>query len=160
MNNSDSAYFTKLLSELQKDYPKLNFKAGTNFSCNNSTKTITYQNPANSESELIYSNKLLHELAHAKLNHQNYLSDLSLIKLESAAWDLTKDLCQEYQIKFSKKEAKEALQSYINWAASRSTCPNCTGTSLQITKLEFACPNCNKSWKVSTSRFTRTYRQS
>lgn len=152
--------FNSLLQNLRQDYPKLKFKSGAHFAWNSSYQTITYHNLENPELAVTYANKLLHELAHAKLNHQNYLSDLSLIKLESAAWDLTKDLCQEYQIKFSKKEAKEALQSYINWAASRSTCPNCAKTGLQISKLEFTCPNCQRNWKVSKSRFTRTYRQS
>ncbi len=151
--------FQKTLSKITQELPALKLKAGTNFSWNGSHQTITYKVPKNPKQDLVYTNKLLHELAHAKLNHSEYQSDIELIKMESAAWQLTEQLCKKYEVKFSKQEQKSALQSYINWASSRSSCPNCTKNGLQISKLEFSCPNCFHNWKVGTSRFKRTYRQ-
>lgn len=153
-----------LLTKLKSDYPRLNFKPSDSFSWNHAKQTIYYQELKDKINEVnleaLYSFKLLHELAHAKLKHQEYHSDLELIKLESSAWNLAKDLCKEYGVKFLKKEKDAALSSYINWASSRSACPSCTKSGLQISKAEFTCPNCSHTWKVGTSRFTRTYRQS
>lgn len=152
--------FSQLLETLQKDYPGLNFKPGDHFAWNSKNSQITYSNPGKDEDQERYSNKLLHELAHAKLDHSDYQSDAQLLKIESSAWKLAKELCQKYGVKFSKEEQEDSLASYINWASSRSQCPKCKKNGLQTTQTEFLCPSCSHKWNVGRSRFTRTYRQS
>lgn len=151
--------FLKLLEQLQKENPEITFQKSNQFSWNLEHKKIRYINPSTHQEESASSSKLLHELAHAKLDHHNYRSDLELLKIESSAWSLTKKLCQEYGVKLDPDEQSEALQSYINWASSRSQCPSCKQNGLQTKQTEFLCPNCKDRWKVSTSRFTRTYRK-
>lgn len=151
--------FNELLTILQKNYPKLVFKPGEHFAWNSEKSQITYKNPDSNKQENKCSNKLLHELAHAKLNHSDYKSDAELLKIESAAWELAKDLCQKYAVHFENEEQDESLASYTAWASSRSQCPKCKKNGLQTTSATFACPNCTHKWNVGKSRFTRTYRQ-
>lgn len=151
--------FEELIKGLKKDYPNLNFELGQTFSWNLKSRRITYLLPTGEQQVNTYSNKLLHELAHALLEHEAYKSDAELLKIESSAWRLAKGLTDKYEIKFSLKEQKESLSSYIQWASSRSQCPECKKNGLQMSQTEFLCPNCSHKWKVGKSRFTRTYRR-
>lgn len=151
--------FNQLLQEVRKDHPNLNFKPSDHFSWSSDLSQITYQSPGDSTENHKLSNKLLHELAHAKLGHHNYISDAELLKIESTAWILAKELCEEYSVEFSESEQNESLASYISWASSRCQCPKCQKNGLQTLRTEFFCPACNNKWNVGRSRFTRTYRQ-
>jgi ribosomal protein L37AE/L43A len=157
-------HFSDLLEKVKLDYPELVFQESNHFSWDPNSNTIFYKNSKIESKETALSikrsNQLLHELAHAKLNHQAYLSDASLLKIESEAWNLAKDLAEKYSIKFSEKEQEKSLSSYVNWASSRSQCPKCKKNGLQNLQTEFICPSCNHKWKVGKSRFKRTYRQS
>jgi len=150
--------FDELLSAIKENYPKITFEPGDHFAWNSQNSQIIYRLPENEKEDNKSSNKLLHELAHAKLKHSDYRSDAELLRIESSAWSLTKELCQNYNIKFNKKEQDESLASYINWASSRSRCPKCQKNGLQTTPTIFLCPNCDHKWTVGRSRFTRTYR--
>ena len=152
--------FEELLARLQHDYPDLNFELGPTFSWNLKDRRITYLPPNKATESNRCSNKLLHELAHSMLEHTDYKSDANLLKIESSAWNLAEELCKTYGIKFNKKEQSESLSSYVEWASSRSQCPECKKNGLQTSQTEFLCPNCSHKWKVGKSRFTRTYRQS
>lgn len=150
--------FNQLLSALQENNPNLVFKSSDHFAWSSEDLQITYKLPKDSKEENKFSNKLLHELAHAKLEHSDYKSDAELLKIESSAWTLAKDLCKEYGIKFNQKEQDESLASYIGWASSRTQCPKCQKNGLQTASTTFLCPNCSHKWSVGRSRFTRTYR--
>ncbi len=150
--------FEELLQAIQQEYPDLTFKDSGHFYWNSNTKTIYFSAPKGSKDNSRSSNKLLHELAHAKLNHSNYLSDAELLRIESSAWSLAKELCKKYEVRFDKEEQNESLQSYISWASSRSQCPKCKKNGLQTAPTLFHCPNCSHKWNVGKSRFTRTYR--
>ena len=151
--------FDQLLEKVTQDYPKLNFKLSDHFSWSQITKTIQYKKPGSEKEVHPAISQLLHELAHAKLNHTIYKSDAQLLKIEAEAWAKAEELAKEYGVELSKKEQKQALQSYIGWASSRSSCPNCQKNGLQISKVRFTCLNCSHKWTVSPSRFTRTYRK-
>jgi predicted RNA-binding Zn-ribbon protein involved in translation (DUF1610 family) len=151
--------FEELITKLESDYPDINFEPGTTFSWNLKNKKISYLLPDNDKQANTYSNKLLHELAHAILEHSDYKSDTELLKIESSAWRLAQELATKYKVKFDPKEQEESLASYIQWASSRSQCPECKKNGLQMSQTEFLCPNCSHKWKVGKSRFTRTYRQ-
>jgi len=68
------------IERIAKDYPQFSFKPGSQEHWSPRTKTITYDKAASAD-DLRYG--LLHELAHALLNHNNYRSDFELLKLES-----------------------------------------------------------------------------
>lgn len=150
--------FDDLLTNIRQDHPDLKFVSASIFSWNPKTKELSYMTPKKGDDD--FSSKLLHELAHAKLNHSDFKSDVELLKIESSAWELASRLATDYGVKLSTKEQTESLQSYIDWASSRSKCPVCTKNGLQNTQTEFICPNCSNNWKISRSRFKRTYRQS
>lgn len=151
--------FNQLLQELTSDYPDIAFNQADHFAWSSKNSQISYLIPTEADQENKFCNKLLHELAHSKLGHQDYSSDAELLKIESAAWGLTKDLATEYSIQFDKNEQQLSMESYIGWASSRSKCPKCKKNGLQITKTDFLCPTCGHKWNVGRSRFTRTYRQ-
>jgi predicted RNA-binding Zn-ribbon protein involved in translation (DUF1610 family) len=156
--------FLDLLERIKLDYPELTFQESDHFSWNPYSNTIFHQKPISdtrrTSQDTRLSNRLLHELAHAKLNHKEYLSDASLLKIESEAWNVAKGLAKEYSVVFSIKEQDNALTSYTTWANGRSQCPACKKNGLQTLQTKFVCPNCNHNWKVGKSRFKRTYRQS
>lgn len=151
--------FTQLLLKLQKDYPNLNIELGSSFSWNSKHNRITYFPPQKEDHVNKYSNKLLHEVAHSILEHTDYKSDVELLKIESSTWELTKRLAKSYNISFNTQEQHDSLASYIAWSSSRSQCAKCKKNGLQTLQTEFLCPNCSHKWKVSKSRFTRTYRK-
>ena len=158
MNNME-LQFNDLLTKLKVDNPQIKFKENEHFSWNHTKTELTYHLPKTKEEDTAFISKLLHELAHAKLNHSEYRSDAQLLKIESSAWKLAKELANKYGVKLSKQEQAESLQSYIDWASSRSKCPKCNKNGLQNLQTEFICPNCSNSWRVSKSRFKRTYRR-
>ncbi len=151
--------FAELLKKLHSNYPQFSFVEATEFSWNSSLQRICYKSPATAQQESKYSSKVLHELAHGLLNHQDYHSDVELLKIESEAWNKALALSKSLGIKLDLKEQRCSLASYINWASSRSKCPHCHKNGLQIMQTNFICPNCQNKWQVSKSRFTRTYRQ-
>lgn len=150
--------FNQLLQQIKNDYPEIKFKQADHFAWSSRNSEISYLNPTKAEQENMFCNKLLHELAHANLSHQDYSSDAELLKIESAAWSSAKDLAIEYSIQFNKDEQDRSIDSYISWASSRCRCPKCKKNGLQILQTEFICPSCSHKWNVGRSRFTRTYR--
>lgn len=151
--------FKELLSIIQAVNPDIKLIISDHFSWDPKSKVVSYSLPESKEAGHRHSSKLLHELAHAKLMHSDYRSDIELLKIESSAWSLARQLAKQYNTKLSQAEQDESLQSYINWASSRSKCPKCQKNGLQNSQTEFICPNCSNNWKVSKSRFTRTYRR-
>jgi hypothetical protein len=150
--------FNQLLQELRNDFPDIAFKQADHFAWSSKNSQISYLNPTKANQENEFCNKLLHELAHAKLGHQDYSSDAELLKIESGAWGLAKVLAVEYSIQFDEDEQERSMESYISWASSRSQCPRCKKNGLQSSQTEFLCPACSHKWNVGRSRFTRTYR--
>ncbi|MGH7237616.1 MAG: hypothetical protein ACREGF_03720, partial [Candidatus Saccharimonadales bacterium] len=102
---------------------------------------------------------LLHEVGHAILAHNNYKYDFELLLLEVAAWQAARSLAPTYNQKISDDHIQDGLDSYREWLHRRSTCPSCYNRSLQQNSGEYSCFNCHSVWKVSQSRFCRTYRQ-
>ena len=151
--------FSDFLDGIKKEHPEISFIDSDNFCWKGSTKTISYIMPRKKDEELRAAAQILHELGHALLNHTDYSSDVELLKLESSAWEQASRLAHKLQIELPKDEIEQSLQSYINWASSRSLCPKCKKNGLQIMQTEFYCLSCDRLWRVSRSRFTRTYRK-
>jgi hypothetical protein len=137
---------------LSRDYPKFTFEEGKQEQWSPKEKTIFY-NPAKP------CFGLLHELAHALLDHSNYQNDFELIKLESEAWQLAAKIGQKYKIKIDEDYIQTCLDTYRDWLHRRSACPSCGTHVLQSSSGNYQCFNCNTSWHVSSGRFVRSYRK-
>jgi hypothetical protein len=150
--NSSSSITNTFIELLIKDYPGYKFKAGNQEHWSPKTKTIFF-NPDRS------SYGVLHELAHALLEHTAYHTDFELLKMESDAWELAVKLGQNYQIIIDDNHIQNCLDTYRDWLHRRSTCPSCGMHVLQSNSNNYRCHNCQTSWHVSSGRFVRPYRK-
>jgi len=137
------------------DYPQFKFKAGAQEHWSPKTKTITYEDT--DSIELKYG--LLHELAHALLDHSSYKSDFELLKLESQAWHQAAEIGQKYGLKIDDNHIQNCLDTYRDWLHRRSKCPTCGMHVMQQNATTYKCFNCGESWHVSSGRFARSYRR-
>jgi len=148
---------TEILSAIRKSL-------GDNYSIRQSK--IFYWSP---EDRTVYYNRsklnqevghwsLLHEAAHALLDHQTYHSDYDLLMLEVAAWERAQTLASELQLSIDPEHIQDCLDTYRDWLHERSTCPTCSTVSIQVNAQTYRCHNCQTSWLVSASRFCRPYR--
>jgi hypothetical protein len=151
-SSKTSAEFIK---RIKVDYPQFSFKPGSQEHWSPRTKTITYDGSA-SAAELRYG--LLHELAHALLEHDNYRSDFELLKLESQAWEMAVKVGRKYNISLDNEHIQDCLDTYRDWLHRRSKCPTCGMHVLQKDVRTYQCFNCGDSWQVSAGRFARPYR--
>ncbi|MBX4199587.1 ImmA/IrrE family metallo-endopeptidase [Candidatus Saccharibacteria bacterium] len=144
------------IDKLAGDYPAYKFKPGKQDHWSPRLKTITY-NPDEPEQKLIYG--VLHELAHALLDHDSYSSDFELVRLESDAWCLAAKIGKKYKVNISEEHIQNCLDTYRDWLHRRSACPTCGTHVLQKDSSSYHCYNCQTSWHVSSGRFVRPYRR-
>ena len=138
---------SSLLHKLEKKYPDITFTETDMFSWVPATRTITYTN------ELEHSPSLLiHELAHAVLNHGDYQRDVQLLTMETEAWETAQGLAKTYRVKLSEMVQESYLDTYRYWMHRRSTCPECTATGYQTGKTAYTCPACSHEWRVNEAR--------
>lgn len=154
--SSSVALIKELVAQLQQDYPQFMFEEGPQEHWSPRSNTITY-NPSQELEEL--SCGLLHELAHALLNHRTYDSDLELLKLEAQAWELASKIGRKYKLKIDQDHIQNCLDTYRDWLHQRSTCPGCATHVIQASARSYQCFNCKTSWEVSSGRFARPYRR-
>ena len=145
----------KLIESLSEQHPKLKFAKGSAFCWSPAEKTIIYKDRA----DVIGKWSLLHEVAHALLEHQTYQTDLELLMMEVSAWHKARELAPDYGFEIDENHVQDCLDTYRDWLDQRSTCPLCGNTGLQHSAREYKCFNCGTKWQVSASRFCRPYRQ-
>lgn len=146
----------KLLSQLPVLLPNVRFEPGESFFWSPHTATVTYQTRPAEEPRDTWA--LLHEAAHAFLEHHTYQSDMELLLLEVAAWRKAKEMAQSLGILIDEDHIQDCLDTYRDWLHKRSTCPRCSTVSLQVSSNQYGCHNCGARWHVSASRFCRPYR--
>ena len=141
-----------LVSRLRREYPDFVFTEGTIHCWSPKGQQIFYtaDSPAG----------LLHEVAHARLGHQTYSSDMELIRKELEAWKEAMSLAELYDIAIDREYIEDCLDTYRDWLHKRSTCPTCLNNGLQQDSRHYICPNCGHAWHVSSARFCRPYRLS
>lgn len=144
------------IKRLAADYPDFKFKIGKQEHWSPRTKTIIY-NPAQPLQELRYG--VLHELAHALLDHADYSNDFELLRMEADAWDMAINIGHRYHIEIPHEHTQNCLDTYRDWLHHRSACPNCGMHVLQKDSANYHCFNCQTEWKVTTGRFVRPYRK-
>lgn len=153
---SNSQSLNNFLLRIKQDYPRYGFKPGKQDHWSPGKQIITY-NPDKPLAES--SVALLHELAHAELNHTTYTSDLELLKLESQAWKLAAKIGKQYEVIITNDHIQNCLDTYRDWLHQRSACPNCTMRVLQTNPSKYECFNCHTEWAVTADRFSRSYRK-
>lgn len=147
-----------IVAKLSQDFPDLIFCSSNHFYWSPGTKQIFYNKQLDGNKTAPWS--LLHETAHALLEHKNYTSDIELLNIELHAWRKAIEISSNYNVSISKKYVHECLDSYRDWLHNRSTCPICGLSGTQKTgKPKYTCYNCHECWKVSDSRFKRCYRE-
>ncbi len=145
---------SNLINRLQELLPEISFVAGDSFYWSPKTKLVTFI----SEDSETNDWALLHEAAHAQLDHQSYDSDFELLQLEVAAWDKARILGNQFDVTIDENHIQDCLDTYRDWLHQRSTCPSCSSVSFQASPREYRCHNCHTTWQVSNSRFCRPYR--
>ena len=144
-----------ILNVLQRDHPHLTFQASETFYWSPSEHTIYYAENSNDVAAL------LHETAHALLNHQSYERDVQLLGLESEAWEYARvTLAPKYNITLDNDTVEDDLDSYREWMHRRSTCPHCGALGAQTGEHEYLCPTCQHTWRVNEARLCALRRYS
>lgn len=134
-----------LLNKLIDDFPKLTFTASDDFRWSPQTKTVFF-----APNDAHISARLLHEVAHATLEHSDYSRDISLIAMERDAWHYAQTvLAPKYQVILTDDEVQDDMDTYRDWLHARSTCPACDATGLQIGKKTYQCVACHQAWEVN-----------
>lgn len=138
---------TSLIAKLKEDFPELYFKPGETFHWNAPSSTVYYQ------VDSLDTSSLLHELAHAILNHQSFTRDVQLIEYEQAAWHHASEiLAPRYGITITAQQIEDSLDTYRDWLHARSSCPQCNATGLQIKNQLYSCLACRTQWKANDAR--------
>jgi hypothetical protein len=145
----------KAVKALQRHYPGLSFLAGEEFCWTPASNEIQYSSSAKGK-KAVWA--LIHETGHALLTHQTYQSDFELLSLEVAAWEKAKAIATQIELVIDEEHIQDCLDTYRDWLHKRCTCPTCHTRSLQIDANHYRCINCGSIWKVSPSRFCRSYR--
>ncbi|NCU29365.1 hypothetical protein EOM60_02000 [Candidatus Saccharibacteria bacterium] len=146
-----------IAKQLKADYPEIIFAKDSYFSWSNKQQTIFY---IDTETEANTA-QILHELAHALLEHTDYPKDITLIDMERQAWELAvEQLAPKYGIslKLTDDIVQNSLDSYRDWLHARSKCPSCGATGFEKTKNHYFCPNCLGSWRVNDAKFCQLRR--
>lgn len=145
-----------MLEQLKERFPDVQFVAGKRFCWSPTTHEVVYDERRTDESATW---SLLHETGHALLNHQSYLADFELLRIEMAAWQKARTLAAEFNITIDEDHIQDCLDTYRDWLNRRSICPHCETRALQQDDyVHYRCFNCHATWKVTPSRFCRPYR--
>ncbi len=152
---------TDWVERLKQNYSQLEFRPSDKFYWSPQDRVIYYslEESSKSDKEKIWT--LLHETAHALLEHQDFGSDFELILLESQAWQKTVQLSNFFGAEEIDEDfIQDCIDTYRNWQYRRSKCPNCSSGGIQVNRQEYHCVGCMRYWRVSRQRFCRVYRNS
>lgn len=155
--NSPKNHTNKILSEVRALAPDITFTSSNAFSWSPEHRTIAYNKASLNDKAGIWS--LLHETAHALLDHRIYKTDFELLMMEVAAWKHAKSLANGLSVAIDEDYVQDCLDTYRDWLHRRSTCPTCGSVGLQQSASEYHCHNCHGVWQVTTARFCRPYRK-
>lgn len=138
--------FNSLLQKLSADFPDITYDTGDDFRWSSSVKTVYFQPDSKDLTTL------LHETAHALLNHSSYDQDIDLIHLEREAWNKTVELGERYGVTINEETVETALDTYREWLHARSLCPSCHQNGVQTAENTYTCVICGQKWNVNDAR--------
>ncbi len=127
------------LKTITADYPEYNFYPTRRFSFR-FPATIHYIKDAD-HADLL----LLHELGHALLNHKDFPTVASRVKMESEAWSKAELLAKKYGVKYDNDFVQSKLDTYRALLDQKSRCPRCSLTRYQTKDQKWHCPRCDFS---------------
>lgn len=132
-----------LIQRLTQDFPDIQFSVSDRFMFT-PPNSVFYPKTDNHQNPLL----LLHELGHCLLKHQDYGSEITLLKMETQAWEKAKELANRYQIPWDEDVKDDYLDSYRDFLHRRSTCPLCQINGYYSEQdNSYHCPNCEKIWR-------------
>lgn len=153
---------TSLVETLERDYPALSFVASDDFYWSPDNHAVHYRRDSSVRGRL----SLLHELAHAHLDHHSFSTAITLLDMERAAWHV---VATEFAPRYAPditstvvQQASEAeLDYYRDWLHQRSICPHCDAVGIEITPQTYQCLTCHRHWRVNDARTCalRRYKQ-
>jgi hypothetical protein len=142
-----------LLEQVKADFPEFSYQLADFSYFDPQTKVIFHQ-------QTFPDPNFWHELGHATLDHQEFTSDLDLLRKERAAWTKAKELAAQYRQTISDNDIEDALDKYRDWRHQRSLCPECGQNGIQNPRdLTYRCPACHTGWKVNASPQKRLRKQ-
>lgn len=139
-----------VLAELQHQLPDISFQPGITHAWSPEQQIIHYI-PSSQPTCIA---QLLHEAAHAALNHRDYGRDVELIDREREAWTyaishfgptLAPWLHNDHPI------VQDALDSYRDWLHARSQCPRCSAVGIESDNA-YQCLACQQRWQPNEAR--------
>ena len=138
------------IKKLQNDFPHLKFVIGDEFKWPPKNKTITYSTNDNG-----WSAHILHEVAHAALNHQECVNDAEVIAYEVDAWQYASEvLAPQYSVVIPDAVREDALDTYRDWLHKRSICPSCHSNGIEQPSGAYICIHCDHSWRTNHRSYT------
>lgn len=145
---------SSLVANLTRDYPAIQFAAGSDFSWDPAGQTVFYIDNASGDAAV-----LLHEVAHALLGHTDYARDIELLRIERQAWQYAVSvLAPRYNVTIDEAAVEDALDTYRDWLHRRSLCPTCNLNGIQESRSGYRCIHCHEHWKVNEARSCRLKR--
>lgn len=145
---------TLLVDKLRADFPAITFTEGETSHWSHTAQTVFY---CPNEPQLDWI--LLHELAHALLQHAEYQRDIELLGMERDAWEYArKQLAPPYNIAIDPDFIEDQLDTYRDWLHTKSTCPRCTLTGMEVRKHHYRCLGCQHTWKTNRGTQVRVHR--
>ena len=143
-------------AHIVKQHPRIHFVSDTMFRWDPEANTVTYPKDSPQNEQFYYS--LFHEIGHAELMHNNFTSDLELLKMERSAWDKASTVANTFGIEIASDHVETCMNTYRDWLYARSLCPNCKQCGIQTAKTQYSCAFCGGHWKVNVSRLCRVTR--
>lgn len=141
---------TSLLKKLKTTYPQFTFQIGEQFQWDATARAITYPETIEDSG---WEAQILHEVAHALLNHHRYNRDIELIAIERDAWRYARShLADVFEVTIDTPTVETALDSYRDWLHERSLCPQCTASGIETAKHTYTCVACRHQWRVNEAR--------
>lgn len=139
---------TSLINKLQKDFSQFSF-IESDVSHWSHTKNTVFYNADDPHNDWV----VLHELAHACLNHSDYRRDVELLAMERDAWHYAvTTLAPRYDITIDPDFIEDQLDTYRDWLHSKSTCPQCTLNGVETSKHRYQCLSCQHTWRTNEGK--------
>jgi hypothetical protein len=145
------------IERLQNDFQHLRFVQGGEFKWSPNNQTVTY-----TTNDDAWTAHLLHEVAHAALNHQECANDAEVIAYEVNAWQYASEvLAPKYNVDVPDIVREDALDTYRDWLHKRSQCPLCQSNGLEQHNNVYKCIYCHQTWRTNhrSCATTRRYVQ-
>lgn len=149
MDATTMAKIDSLAAKLRGDFPEVTFKEGDDFYWSPSTTTVYVAKNSTTDGPAT----LLHEVAHAILDHRHFRRDIDLVKIEREAWEYVRTtLAPRYGLTVDDDLVEDMIDTYRQWLHARSKCPHCSMTGVQTKDATYHCVGCDHDWRVNDAR--------